>query len=103
MKSSPARRCARSASRSARCRGARSGHATFDDSVERDLVFLGLVGMIDPPREEAQKAVAQDRGAAIRRQRPGFFPHQFVGAAERSTSGAPLVSASIRSGRSASL
>ena len=44
----------------------RSGPATFDDSVERDLVFLGLVGMIDPPREEAQKAVARAKEAGIR-------------------------------------
>ncbi len=36
------------------------------DSIEDDLVFLGLVGMIDPPREEAKAAVAVAKGAHIR-------------------------------------
>jgi P-type Ca2+ transporter type 2C len=37
-----------------------------DDHVERDLVFLGVVGMIDPPREEAKEAVTRAKGAGIR-------------------------------------
>jgi P-type Ca2+ transporter type 2C len=37
-----------------------------DERVEHDLVFLGLIGMIDPPREEAKAAVARAQGAGIR-------------------------------------
>ena len=40
--------------------------ATFDESVEHDLVFLGLIGMIDPPRDEAREAVTRAKGAGIR-------------------------------------
>ena len=36
------------------------------DEIERDLVFLGTVGIIDPPRPEARHAVAQARGAGVR-------------------------------------
>jgi Ca2+-transporting ATPase len=38
----------------------------FDEAVERDLVFVGLIGMIDPPREEAKAAVAKAKEAGIR-------------------------------------
>ena len=38
----------------------------IDERVEQDLVFLGLIGMIDPPREEAKNAVARAKGAGIR-------------------------------------
>ena len=38
----------------------------LDDSVEWELVFAGLIGMIDPPRAEAKDAVAKAKNAGIR-------------------------------------
>jgi len=37
-----------------------------DERIEQDLVFLGLIGMIDPPRQEAREAVARAKGAGVR-------------------------------------
>jgi Ca2+-transporting ATPase len=37
-----------------------------DERLEHDLVFAGLIGMIDPPRPEAKGAVARARRAGIR-------------------------------------
>ena len=36
------------------------------EEIERDLVFAGLIGMIDPPRHEARDAVARAKQAGIR-------------------------------------
>jgi len=42
-------------------------HAAHPDArVEQDLVFAGLVGIIDPPRPEAKEAVARAKRAGIR-------------------------------------
>ncbi len=38
----------------------------LDDTIEQDLTFLGLVGMIDAPRKEAVEAVARCHTAGIR-------------------------------------
>ena len=47
--------------------GHRGGDAVrVDESAERGLVFLGLIGMIDPPRAEAHDAVRRAREAGIR-------------------------------------
>jgi Ca2+-transporting ATPase len=43
-----------------------AGPEAIDERVEQDLVFLGLIGMIDPPRQEAKDAVARAKGAGIR-------------------------------------
>ncbi|HEU5084782.1 MAG TPA: HAD-IC family P-type ATPase, partial [Acidimicrobiales bacterium] len=37
-----------------------------DESVEHELVHLGMVGIIDPPRSEARDAVAEAQAAGIR-------------------------------------
>jgi Ca2+-transporting ATPase len=38
----------------------------IDERIEQELVFAGLIGMIDPPREEAREAVKRAKTAGIR-------------------------------------
>jgi Ca2+-transporting ATPase len=49
------------------CQGLKSlgVDGALDVRVERDLSLLGLIGMIDPPRAEAQNAVAKCKSAGI--------------------------------------
>ena len=42
------------------------GADEIDGTIEKDLVLLGLIGMIDPPRDEAKDAVGRARSAGIR-------------------------------------
>ncbi|NOZ22015.1 MAG: cation-translocating P-type ATPase [Planctomycetes bacterium] len=41
------------------------GAADSADAIEKDIRFLGLTGMIDPPRPEVRNAIAEARGAGI--------------------------------------
>lgn len=43
----------------------RSIHYMKDDAIESDLTLIGLLGMIDPPREEVKEAVAVCKAAGI--------------------------------------
>ena len=54
--------------RALRCLGAayKEGYLEKNEGLEKGLIFIGIVGSIDPPREEARDAVLQCKLAGIR-------------------------------------
>lgn len=48
------------------CREWKGAEPGRESEAERELVFVGLAGMIDPPREEVKKAIRTCRRAGIR-------------------------------------
>ena len=38
----------------------------FDDEIEKEMIFVGLIGMIDPARPEVPPALSKARAAGIR-------------------------------------
>jgi P-type Ca2+ transporter type 2C len=43
-----------------------SDHERYNSDIEHELVFAGLMGMMDPPRDDATEAVAKARKAGIK-------------------------------------